>query len=119
MRVLLALAIVLHLSGVPAVAASPCAAGGESAHGCCFLHHTVTGGRAIGACGCKTPAAPSASADGVATGPGSSEKAGARSLILAAPGTIAALGVAQPLADASTLRASTGPPSLTVLGLRC
>lgn len=117
-RLLLTLAIALHLSGVPAVAAMPCATGGEGGHGCCMRHQTDTGGPTIGHCPCAAPAQASDSVSAVSTTPGSSEKSAAPMHVAAGHvGFVPATPVR--VADARPIGSGPSPPPLTATGLRC
>ena len=117
-RLLLTLAIAVHLSGIPAVAASPCAMVGESGHGCCMRHPAETRGPAIGHCGCPAPAQPSDSVSAVSTAAGSAEKASAP--MTPAVGLAGFVPLASHLfADAGPSGPHPSPPPLTAVGLRC
>jgi hypothetical protein len=66
-RAVLALALLLHLSGLPAVAASPCAGAAGAAHACCMRQQADSGGATVGFCGCHLKSGSSGPATVVST----------------------------------------------------
>ncbi len=118
MRVLLGLALVLHLSGIPAVVASPCAQTPGAAHACCMKHATESGGDVIGRCGCQ--AAPGPAGDPVSVAPPSLDPlhvAGPIALPVTFASPAAAFSLGSPAA--STVPADQSPPPLSGTGFRC
>src|SRR5512135_386846 len=117
-RLLLTLAIALHLSGVPAVAALPCAMNGEVGHHCCLPHQTETNVTTIGHCACPTPAQTGDVASAVSTVAPSPEKAAAPMAVAAGlAGFVSASSHHLAAVASTTLHPS--PPPLTAVGLRC
>ena len=117
-RLLLTLAIALHLSGVPAAVALPCAMGGGGGHSCCMRHQTRTGGPTIGYCSCPVPAQSNESVSAVSTMAGSSEESVAPMIpITGHVGLVPA--ASHLLAAASSTGPDPSPPPLTAVGLRC
>jgi hypothetical protein len=117
-RIVLALALACHLSGVPAVLASPCAASPEAAFDCCIKHQTAAGGPVIGACGCPALASGQAR-EGVSVPPSASDR-------LDTPAPVALMLPAAPVArpscwrpDAVPAPLDTSPPELSGTGFRC
>ncbi len=117
-RFLLTFAIALHLSGVPAVAVSPCAGGEGDGHSCCMQHPARARVPAIGYCCCPVPAQSGDSVSAVSTVAGSPEKPVAPATAAVGPaGFVPA--VSQVLAVVSLVAPAPDPPPLTALGLRC
>jgi hypothetical protein len=117
-RLFLTLAIALHLSGVPAVMAWPCAMGGEGSHHCCMTHQTESGGPTIGHCACPVPGQASDSVSAVSTTAASPEKAGAPILVAAGHVSLVPASLNR-LPDVRPIGFGPGPPPLTAVGLRC
>jgi hypothetical protein len=117
-RLFLTLAIALHLSGVPAVMALPCAMGGEGSHHCCVTHQTETGGPTIGHCACRVPGQTSDSVSAVSTTAASSEKSGAPMLVAACHADLVSASPDR-VADARSIGFAPSPPPLTAVGFRC
>jgi hypothetical protein len=117
-RLFLTLAIALHLSGVPAVVALPCAPGGEGSHHCCMRHQTETGGATIGHCACPVPGQASDSVSALSTAAASSEKAVGLMVVAAAHAGLVPASPG-PVADARPIGFAPSPPPLTAVGLRC
>lgn len=117
-RFLLTFAIALHLSGVPAVVASPCAGGAGDGQSCCMQHQARARVPAIGYCCCPIHAQSSDSVSAVSTAAGSPEKPVAPATAAAGPAGFV-LAVSQVLAVVSPVAPDPDPPPLTALGLRC
>jgi hypothetical protein len=119
-RLFLTFAIALYLSGVPAVAAVPCAGGTRAAgaHACCLRHQAERGGPAIGSCGCLPNQQSAESGSTVSTAAGSSESFVATMTVTAGPAEFAPALPHVTMATSVTAPDSS-PPLLTVLGLRC
>ncbi len=117
-RFLLTLAIALHLSGVPAVAALPCAAGEASGHDCCMRHQTETGGPTIGRCACQAPGQSGESVSAVSTTAGFSEKSVAPMLVAVGHVVLVSASSSR-LAEFRPIGFEPSPPPLTAIGLRC
>lgn len=118
-KFVLAFALVLHLSGLPAVTVSPCASASAAAGDCCMRHRTEAGGPVIGLCGCEAATAQKAS-EAVSVGPGSTDRA--------EPSPAAPIGfpaIPQPTIHAPALFAfadaspGASPPRLSGTGFRC
>jgi hypothetical protein len=119
-RVFLALALAVHLSGVPAIAQGPCAAGAAGAHACCIRHQTETGGPVIGHCGCPVPHGADGGTSGVTTSapvPGGVAPDAVAAAVPPVPTPASSAGPST--ADASLSGPSPGPPHLSGSGFRC
>lgn len=117
-RILFALALVLHLSGVPAAAVSPCATGAAD-HECCIRHRTEAGGPVIGYCGCQMKPE-SGRRESVVSTPAPPEGAGVITILSELLPDLPALVVAAPRATAAFLPGpGPSPPCLSGAGFRC
>jgi hypothetical protein len=119
-RFLLALALALHLSGVPAVMAAPCAGGPDVASDCCSRHRSELGGPVIGSCGCQaavgTPE-PASAASSVP--PGGSHRADAPAWAVLPLATESVAPPVSPHADQTPVSFDPSPPRLSGSGFRC
>jgi hypothetical protein len=117
-RLFLTLAIAIHLSGVPAVVAVPCAAGGEGSHQCCMTHQAERGGPTIGHCACPVPGQASDSVSAESTTAASSEKSAASMFVVAGHVGLVPVSPGR-VADARPIGFAPSPPPLTAVGFRC
>jgi len=118
-KFLLAVALAVHLSGVPAVVALPCASGSEAASDCCTKHQADVGGAVITSCGCHAPSGGADAPTTASVAPASSEHAAAPAL-LALPSSIdSAMSLSAARTDESPVPLDTSPPHLSGTGFRC
>lgn len=107
----------LHLSGIPAVVAAPCAGGEEQ--DCCMRHQTETGGDVIGQCGCPSGDV-ARSLDGVSVTPPSQERwTPPVALVAPVPLALPASSAAHASASLTFSPLDTSPPELSATGFRC
>ncbi len=117
-KVLLAVALVFHLSGVPAAVASPCATTADTQNDCCIRHQTESGGDVIGYCGCEGTAGGDP-AVAVSLAPAPPDRTDASVVAVACP---AVSDTAAPIplrSDTDPVPVCSSPPRLSGTGFRC
>jgi hypothetical protein len=119
-RILLALALVLYLSGVPAAVAAPCAGGSGPASDCCSRHRNESGGPVIGSCGCQAAAGasvPDSAVSSVRTG--GSDRTDAPALAVLAPAIAYRAMPVSARVGQTPIPFDPSPPRLSGAGFRC
>jgi hypothetical protein len=117
-RFFLALALAVHLSGVPAVVAAPCAGGSEDAHSCCANHGHDGNGPASGGC-CCAPASNNAAPGAIAVGSASPDRHDAPGLAHVPPSASPAESAMDAVVRLIVIPVDTSPPRLSSTGFRC
>jgi hypothetical protein len=115
-RLFVALALAIYLSGVPAVAAYPCA---ETPSGCCASHAEHGTGRSIGACGCQSQSGTADAQAAVTTVTGSADRGASAAAAVLLLSTPAASDLAGASTDSTPPPRGGSPPRLSGTGFRC
>jgi hypothetical protein len=119
MRLLLALALAVHLSGIPAAVASPCAEGAGAPGECCIRHQTESGGDVIGHCGCQAAAGDPGDRVAVSVAPTSPDRTDAPALTALPPSIPSTAALPAAWVDSAPVPTNSSPPRLSGTGFRC